>query len=80
VKCQQYWRREQMHVSVSSRRMPNLKERKLKYLARHEYSIFMQMMYVCMCMYVYSRGGPQTGLAPRPSLIYYAHDGKYILI
>jgi hypothetical protein len=25
-------------------------------------------MYVCM--YVYSRGGPHTALAPRPSLIY----------
>jgi hypothetical protein len=25
-----------------------------------------------MCMYVYSRGGPHTALAPRPSLIYCA--------
>jgi hypothetical protein len=25
-----------------------------------------------VCMYVYSRGGPQTALAPRPSLIYCA--------
>jgi hypothetical protein len=29
-----------------------------------------QVMYVCM--YVYSRGGPQTAPAPRPSLIYCA--------
>jgi hypothetical protein len=31
-------------------------------------------MYVCMyvCMYVYSRGGPPTAPAPRPSLIYCA--------
>jgi hypothetical protein len=29
-------------------------------------------MYVCMYMYVYSRGGPQTAPAPRPSLIYCA--------
>jgi hypothetical protein len=28
------------------------------------------VMYVCM--YVYSRGGPQTAPAPRPSLIYCA--------
>jgi hypothetical protein len=25
-----------------------------------------------ICMYVYSRGGPHTALAPRPSLIYCA--------
>jgi hypothetical protein len=29
-----------------------------------------------LCMYVYSRGGPQTAPAPRPSLIYCALELK----
>jgi hypothetical protein len=31
-----------------------------------------------VCMYVYSRGGPHTALAPRPSLIYCAYLGHLL--
>jgi hypothetical protein len=30
------------------------------------------ILIICICMYVYSRGGPPTAPAPRPSLIYCA--------
>jgi hypothetical protein len=33
-------------------------------------------MWEMMYMYVYSRGGPHTALAPRPSLIYCAFVGN----
>jgi hypothetical protein len=40
----------------------NITSQTVSYRAVHMYA----------CMYVYSRGGPHTALAPRPSLIYCA--------
>jgi hypothetical protein len=36
------------------------------------------LLFTYVCMYVYSRGGPQTAPAPRPSLIYCAFLFTYI--
>jgi hypothetical protein len=38
----------------------------------HMYVKQRQDCYIMLCMYVYSRGGPHTAPAPRPSLIYCA--------
>jgi hypothetical protein len=38
----------------------------------HLNTVWKKIQYMSVCMYVYSRGGPQTAPAPRPFLIYCA--------